>query len=84
MFGFLTKKTSNEPTLRFRIQGMHCSSCAMNIDNALEEADGIKKSTTNYARQETVIQYDPTKISAPDCIKLIKGIGYEAVLLETQ
>lgn len=83
MFGFLSKTKLKEPTLRFRIQGMHCSSCAMNIDDALEETDGIKQSTTNYARQETVLLYDPTKISAPDCIKLINTLGYEASLIET-
>ncbi len=34
----------------FKIQGMHCTSCAMNIDGELEDTEGIKEAKTNYAK----------------------------------
>ena len=48
---------------KFKINGMHCSSCAMNIDFDLEDVDGIKSVKTNYARQECEVEFDEKKIN---------------------
>ena len=37
--------------IKLQIQGMHCSSCAMNIDFDLEDLDGVKSAKTSYAKQ---------------------------------
>jgi Cu+-exporting ATPase len=61
----------------FKIKGMHCTSCAFNIDGELEDADGVEKSATNYAKQETIVSYDPKKIKAEKIIAIIKEVGYD-------
>jgi len=40
---------------KFKITGMHCSSCAITIDMDLEDLDGVKMSKTSYAKAETEI-----------------------------
>lgn len=66
--------------LKFKITGMHCTSCAMNIDGDLEDSEGIIESKTNYAKQETEVKFDETKISPGKIIKIVKQTGYNAIL----
>lgn len=60
-----------------KIEGMHCVSCAINIDFVLEDL-GVKSSKTNYAKSQTEVEFDPEKISLQKIVKAIKSIGYEA------
>lgn len=61
---------------KFKILGMHCSSCAMTIDFDLEDLAGIKRAKTSYARAECEIEFDPIKISDIKIIETIKKSGY--------
>ncbi|MFA6252819.1 MAG: heavy-metal-associated domain-containing protein [Patescibacteria group bacterium] len=61
-----------------KINGMHCSSCAMNIDGALEDA-GVKEARTNFAKQETKLKFDEHKISLAEIKKIIKAQGHEVM-----
>ena len=64
---------------KFKINGMHCSSCAMNIDFDLEDVDGIKSVKTNYARQECEVEFDEKKINKQRIIQTIKKTGYTVI-----
>jgi P-type Cu+ transporter len=67
--------------IKFAIKGMHCSSCAMNIDFDLEDIKGVKSAKTSYARQETEIEFDENEVSSKLLLDKIKDIGYEADLV---
>jgi copper chaperone CopZ len=62
----------------FKISGMHCTSCAMNIDGELEDTDGIKESNTNYARSQTEVEFDSEKINDKKIAEIINKVGYQA------
>lgn len=66
---------------KLEINGMHCSSCAMNIDFDLEDLDGVKSVNTNYAKQLSEIEFDEDKVNLEDIIKVIAKTGYKAQLL---
>lgn len=61
----------------FKISGMHCNTCSLNIDWELEETDGVKKVSTSYAKQETEIFFDTDIIKPEKIIEVIKKVGYE-------
>jgi len=61
---------------KLKIVGMHCSSCAMNIDFDLEDMDGVLTVKTSYAKQETEIEFDSQKISLQTIVEKIKDLGY--------
>lgn len=61
---------------KFKINGMHCTSCAMNIDGELEDSDGVLEASTNYARQETEVKFDDAKISLSELRRVIEKTGY--------
>lgn len=63
---------------KLKIEGMHCSSCAMNIDFDLEDIDGIKSAKTSYAKQESEIEFDTEKIDLEVILEQIKKTGYAA------
>jgi copper chaperone CopZ len=67
---------------KLKIMGMHCSSCAMNIDFDLEDVEGIKVARTNYAKQESEIEFDGEKVKIEDIIKSIEKTGYQGEPLE--
>jgi Cu+-exporting ATPase len=84
MFNFFNRKPTN-PSLRakcgnlvLKLTGLHCSSCAVNIDLSLEDLDGVVNSKTNYARSTSVVDFDPEKINPEKIIAEITKLGYKA------
>lgn len=65
-------------TITLKVSGMHCVSCAMNIDGALEDLAGVKSAATNYAKAETLVEYDEKAINNDVLIEAIKSAGYTA------
>jgi P-type Cu+ transporter len=64
--------------VKLKIEGMHCTSCAMNIDFDLEDLDGVKASKTSYAKQETEVEFDEGKLDTKILVETIKKTGYQA------
>ena len=62
--------------VKIKINGMHCVSCAMNIDGELEETEGILESNTNYAKQETEVKFDSEKLAVDVIVKKVQVLGY--------
>lgn len=70
-------KTSKK---KFQIEGMHCSSCAMDIDFDLEDVPGVIEAKTSYAKQESEITFDEEILSIKEIVKSIEKTGYKASL----
>ncbi len=76
----MNHKQSHEITLK--IGGMHCTSCAMNIDFELEDLEGVLDSHTNYVRMITIVRIHPDKTTHTDIINVITALGYTAELIQ--
>lgn len=64
-----------------KIDGMHCTSCAMNIDGDLEDLlEGVKSANTNYAKQETEVAFEEERVTIIEIIETVKKTGYSAKL----
>jgi len=72
----MNKKTQNE-TIIFQIKGMHCVSCAMNIDGELEDLEGVIEAKTSYAKAQTAVTYDAQKVKPTKLKKVIENLSYE-------
>jgi copper chaperone CopZ len=68
-------------TAAFQISGMHCTSCAMLIDGDLEDTQGIKEASTNYAKSQTKVVFDPALINIEEIAGIIKKAGYDTRIL---
>lgn len=63
---------------KLKVAGMHCANCAISIDNSLEDLEGVKKSSTSYARGRTKLEYDECRVDLETVRWVIAGLGYEA------
>lgn len=68
--------TKHTKTL-IKIDGMHCNSCALNIDFDLEDLPGVKSAKTSYVKQITEIEYDQDKLTSEDLHQQIQKTGYQ-------
>lgn len=59
-----------------KIGGMHCASCAANIEKALLKTKGISSATVSFPLEQARIMYEPDVISVPEIIKIIENTGY--------
>jgi Cu+-exporting ATPase len=55
---------------------MHCVGCAMTIEGALEDLDGVKSVSVNYAKQSAEIEYDDKTVNQKHLIAAIQKAGY--------
>jgi len=66
----------------FAIRGMHCVSCAMNIERRLKKMHGIKEAVVNFAANKATVEYDEDKISVGNIKEAVESLGYKAELPE--
>ncbi len=78
MFNFLKPKKTNKnlETITLKLSGLHCTSCATNIDLTLEDLPGVVSSNTSYAKSELKVSFDPSQIKTDKIRSSISKLGY--------
>ena len=61
-----------------KISGMHCASCAVNIERALNKEKWIIKANVNFASEKANIEFDPETMTIKNVREVIKKVGYQA------
>lgn len=61
----------------FKINGMHCASCALIIEKRLGKTDGVKSIVVNFALEKASVEFDKNVISEEGIIEIIRGAGYD-------
>ena len=62
---------------RIGISGMHCSTCAETVTEAVESLAGVAEGSVNYATDEATVEYDPEEVSLGSVYAAIEEAGYE-------
>jgi len=60
-----------------KITGMHCASCAANIEHALKKEAGIKSANVNFAVEKLYLEYDHEQITLEKIKNLVDKLGYQ-------
>ena len=66
---------------KISIQGMHCSSCASNIEKSLKKVPGVKEATVSLMTQKGFVECDDS-VSEEDLKKAVARAGYKAVSID--
>lgn len=66
-------------TLVFRVEGMHCGSCALLIDETLEDLPGVREATTSRRKGRSTVEVDPDRCTLEDVTTAIAALGYRAI-----
>jgi len=62
--------------VQFKIGGMSCSFCATTIQQALGRMDGVDEVHVSLAHEETLIGYDPSKVTPESLKNTLVAVGY--------
>jgi sulfite exporter TauE/SafE/copper chaperone CopZ len=65
-------------TVKLRVGGMSCVSCAGRIERALRNAAGVMAAEVSYDGGTARVEYDADVISPGGIITLVAGLGYTA------
>ncbi|WP_328690200.1 cation transporter [Streptomyces phaeochromogenes] len=69
------------PQIVLKVEGMHCASCGLLIDDELEEVPGVRSSRTDVRKGQSTVRLDDE--GAADHAALIAAVeraGYQAVV----
>lgn len=71
---------SNETTktVKFKIEGMTCSSCAGNIQQMLNDLKGVIEANINIAAEKGQVTFDESVLTTEDIVDAVDTIGYKA------
>lgn len=67
-------------TITIYVNGMTCGGCAISIEQALKNTEGVEDVRVSYERGEAVVKYDDRKVTAGKLREIINGIGFRAMV----
>jgi P-type Cu+ transporter len=70
-------------TAIINIAGMHCASCALNIQRQLRKTPGVVTADVNYATEKAMVEYDKKIIDLTGVAEAINKTGYQAITNQT-
>ena len=62
--------------LVWRIEGMHCASCARSIETRLKRQPGIESAQVNFLAEQLVVEFRPKEIKAKQIEQIVAQLGY--------
>lgn len=61
------------------ISGMHCATCAANIEESLGRLDAVSSAQVNFGTDTAHVEFDPSKVSLAELEKAVKDAGYDVI-----
>ncbi len=62
------------------IGGMHCESCAADIQETLAETAGVSYAQVNYDDRQAVVDFNENTVQQTTILKKIQDLGYTATV----
>lgn len=73
-----------EKKITIEIRGMHCASCAANIETRLSQLKGIKKASVDFSTNKALVIFDSKLIDEKRIKTEIENLGYKAIFPELE
>jgi len=67
--------------LKIMIEGMHCASCASNIERSLKKVPGVKDANVNLMMRKGFVEIE-NSVKDEELKKAVSRAGYKAVSVE--
>lgn len=68
---------TKDKKINVKIVGMHCASCAVNIEKALKRQRGVIEAFVNFTLGKAIVKFNPETISIDKIKKAIEDTGYK-------
>ena len=69
------------------VEGMHCTSCSINIEQSVGHVPGVIKANINFGASELTVEYDPYRVTIDKIKQAVTKPGYrvrESILEKTK
>jgi copper chaperone CopZ len=66
----------------FRVTGMHCPNCAMNLEILEDKLPGVKQISASYKKAQMVVEYDEKQLDVAGIVAAVSQKGYQAELVK--
>ena len=76
--------TTHTDEITLRIEGMHCASCVMNVENFLGKLDGIFNVHADLTTGKVKIKYDSSKVTLKEIEPIINSLGFKLLGIDGQ
>ncbi len=67
--------------VKMTISGMHCGSCAGNIERSLKKVEGVKSCSVSMMTNKGIVETED-KVSEEELRKAVSRAGYKVVSVE--
>lgn len=57
---------------------MHCASCAMAVEGALEDLAGVQSAVVHFVNQTADVEFDERAVTVPQLLAAVHDAGYTA------
>jgi copper chaperone CopZ len=64
----------------FHVKNMHCSNCAMILEDLEDELPGITGILASYHKQQLEVEFDESQLNLEEIIHAARQKGYDLVL----
>ena len=69
--------------VEFKIDGMHCNSCAGLIQDELKETAGVAQAQASFDDKNATVEFDDDVVQQATLIKKIEDLGYRPAVSRT-
>lgn len=66
----------------FMLEGMHCTSCALAIEQAVKQLPGVEDVVVNVTTEKLSVTYLAARLTSAEIIQAVRDAGYKAELLD--
>ena len=67
--------------IKYFVEGIVCTGCAMDMENVLLEMEGVEEASVNFKDGVFSITYNPTEIDLKTITKKVKNLGFKTKIL---
>ncbi len=71
--------TAQTDQVEFRVSGMSCASCVVNIESVLGDLDGVTNVVVSFGTERATVDFDPTQITPSQLQAAVADAGYRLV-----
>ncbi len=71
----------NEREMRFQAEDLTCSSCAGDMENILQETEGILDASVNFADETVYVRYNSTILDRKQVFSAVRKLGYSVRII---
>lgn len=64
--------------VEFTVKGMTCSGCEKHVESQVSKLPGVVRVKASYDKSNTVVEFEPSKVTVADLQKSIDSTGYKA------